>query len=145
VDSGSKLRVRGEGEEGERGGPPGDLFVFLYVEPHEFFSRDGDELICQIPISFSQAALGAEIEVPTLNGKKSLAIPRGIESGEVLRIKGEGFPKLRGYGRGDQLIQIVVKTPRNLTKRQEEILREFEDISKKKERDEEGWRKVFKG
>ncbi len=145
VDTGSKLRVRGEGEEGERGGPPGDLFVFLYVEPHEFFSRDGDELICQMPISFSQAALGAEIEVPTLNGKRNLTIPKGIESGEVLRIKGEGFPRLRSHGRGDQVIQIIVKTPKNLTRRQEEILRELEEISKKKERDGEGWRRVFKG
>ena len=122
VDTGSKLRIRGEGEEGERGGPPGDLFVFLYVEPHDFFSREGDDIICQIPISFPQAALGTEIEVPTLNGKRNLIIPKGTESGEILRIKGEGFPKLRGYGRGDQIVQIIVKTPKNLTKRQEEIL-----------------------
>lgn len=145
VDTGSKLRVRGEGEEGERGGPPGDLFILLYVEPHEFFSRDGDELICQIPISISQAALGAEIEVPTLNGKRNLTIPKGIESGEVLRIKGEGFPTLRGHGRGDEVIQIIVKTPRNLTRRQEEILRELEEIDRKREKDGEGWRKVFRG
>jgi molecular chaperone DnaJ len=145
VDTGSKLRVRGEGEEGERGGPPGDLFVFLYVEPHEFFSRDGDELICQIPISFTQAALGSEMEVPTLNGKRNLTIPRGIESGDVLRIKGEGFPKLRGHGRGDEVIQVIVRTPKNLTKRQEELLRELEEINKKKGRDEEGWRKIFTG
>jgi molecular chaperone DnaJ len=134
VDTGSKLRIRGEGEEGERGGPPGDLFVFLYVEPHDFFSRDGDDIICQIPISFTQAALGSEIEIPTLNGKRNLSIPKGTESSEIFRIKGEGFPKLRGYGRGDQVVQIVVKTPKNLTKRQEELLREFEEISMKKER-----------
>ncbi len=146
VDTGSKLRIRAEGEEGERGGPPGDLFIFLYVEPHEFFSRDGDDIICRIPITFSQAALGAEIEIPTLNGEKSLTIPRGTESGEVFRIKGEGFQRLRGYGRGDQLIQVVVKTPKNLTKRQEEILVEFEEISRKKGKggeEGEGWRKLF--
>jgi molecular chaperone DnaJ len=136
VDTGSKLRIRGEGEGGERGGPPGDLFVFLYVEPHDFFSRDGDDIICQIPISFTQAVLGSEIEIPTLNGKRNLSIPKGTESGEIFRIKDEGFPKLRGYGRGDQVVQIVVKTPKNLTKRQEELLREFEGISMKKEREE---------
>jgi molecular chaperone DnaJ len=144
VDTGSKLRIRGEGEDGERGGVPGDLFIFLYIEPHDFFSRDGDDIICQIPISFPQAALGSEIEVPTLNGKGNLAIPKGTESGEVFRIKGEGFPKLRGYGRGDQLVQVIVKTPKNLTRRQEEIIREFEELSKKKGRGEEGLKKFFK-
>ena len=145
VDTGSKLRIRGEGEDGERGGPPGDLFLFLYIEPHDFFSRDGDDIICQVPISFPQATLGSEIEVPTLNGKRNLAIPKGTESGEVLRIKGEGLPKLRGHGRGDQLVQIIVKTPKNLTRRQEEILREFEELSKRNGREGEGWRKFFRG
>jgi len=151
IDTGSKLRIRGEGEEGERGGGPGDLFVFLYVEPHDFFSREGDDILCQIPISFPQAGLGTEIEVPTLNGKRNLIIPKGTENGEILRIKGEGFQKLRGYGRGDQFIQIIVKTPKNLSKRQEEILREFEEISKKKDRGEGGnpdsqqsWKRLFK-
>ncbi len=144
VDTGSKLRIRGEGEEGERGGPPGDLFVFLFVEPHEFFVRDGDDIVCQIPISFTQAALGTEIEIPTLNGKKNLSIPRGTENGEILKLKGEGFTKMRGYGRGDLIVQIFVKTPKNLTKRQEEILREFEEISTKKGKEGEGWKKFFK-
>lgn len=144
VDSGSKLRIRGEGEEGERGGPPGDLYVFIYVEPHEFFTREGDDLICQVPISFPQAALGAEIEVPTLDGKRTLTIPRGIESGEFLKIKGEGFPKLKGSGRGDLIVQILVKTPKNLTKRQEELLREFEEITKKREGETpSGWKRFF--
>lgn len=151
VDTGSKLRIRGEGEEGERGGPPGDLFIFIYVEPHDFFAREGDDLICQIPISFPQAVLGADLEVPTLNGKKNITIPRGTEPGEILKIKGEGFPKIRGYGKGDQIIQIIVKTPKNLTNRQEEILREFEEISKNSDRGEKGretsqqsWKKFFK-
>jgi molecular chaperone DnaJ len=130
VDTGSKLRIRGEGEEGERGGLSGDLFVFIYVEPHEFFSRDDDNVVCQVPVSFIQAALGTEIEVPTLSGKKTLKVPKGIETGETIRLKGEGFPSLRNYGRGDQVVQIVVKTPKNLTKRQEELLREFEEISR---------------
>jgi len=144
VDTGSKLRIRGEGEEGERGGPPGDLFVFIFVEPHEFFVRDGDDIACQIPISFSQAALGAEIEIPTLNGKKSLAIPRGTENGELLKIKGEGFPKLRGHGRGDLVAQVFIKTPKNLTKRQEEILREFEEVSAQKGEEGKTWKKFFR-
>jgi len=145
VDTGSKLRIRGEGEEGERGGPPGDLFLFIYVEPDDFFSREGDDIICQIPISFPQAALGTEIEVPTLNGKKNLNIPKGIESGEILKIKEEGFPKIRGYGRGDQIVQIIVKTPKNLTKKQEEILKEFEALSRKPEKRENGWKSFLKG
>ncbi len=145
VDTGSKLRIRAEGEEGERGGPPGDLYVVLYVEPHDFFSRDGDNIVCQIPISLPQAALGVEIEVPTLDGSRKLTIPRGTESGEILRIRGAGFPRLGGHGRGDELVQIIVKTPKNLTRRQEEILREFEDLSKNREREGEGWRKLFRG
>ena len=99
--------------------------------------------VCQIPISFPQAALGAEIEIPTLNGKKKISIPKGTETGEIFRIKGEGFPRLKGYGRGDQLVQVIVKTPKNLTKRQEEILREFEEVSATRGK-EEGWRKFFR-
>ncbi|HSB05289.1 MAG TPA: molecular chaperone DnaJ [Thermodesulfobacteriota bacterium] len=142
VDTGSKLRVRGEGDEGERGGPPGDLYVIISVEPHPFFLRNGDDVVCQIPISFSQAGLGTEVEAPTLHGKRNLVIPRGTESGELFRIRGEGFPKLRGHGKGDQIVQIVVKTPRDLTKRQEELLREFEEIEKKKDKGE-GFFKSF--
>ncbi len=144
VDTGSKIRIRGEGEEGEKGGPAGDLFVFIFVEADDFFSREGDDIVCQIPISFPHAALGTEIEVPTLTGKRNLEIPKGIESGQILRIKGEGFPRTRGYGRGDQIVQIIVKTPNNLTKRQEEILREFEGLSKKKDKGENGWKGFFK-
>jgi molecular chaperone DnaJ len=145
VDTGAKLRLRGEGEDGERGGPPGDLFVFVYVEPHEFFSRDGDDVLCQIPIGFVQAALGADIEVPTLRGQTSFKIPRGVESGDLLRLKGEGFPRLRSNGRGDEVIQVIVRTPKELTKRQEELLREFEELSKKKDNEEqEGWRKALR-
>jgi molecular chaperone DnaJ len=152
VDNASKLRIRGEGEPAERTGPPGDLFVFLYVEPDDFFSREGDDIICQIPISFPQAALGTEIEVPTLNGKKGLKIPKGTESGDILRIKGEGFPRIRGAGRGDEIVQVIVKTPKDLSKRQEELLKEFEELSKKKEKrgeggegSEGGWKGFLRG
>jgi molecular chaperone DnaJ len=145
VDTGSKLRIRGEGEEGERGAPPGDLFVFLYVEAHDFFAREGDDIFCQIPISFPQAALGGQIEVPTLNGKKTLSIPGGTESGDTFRLKGEGFPRVAGHGRGDEVVQVVVRTPKNMTKRQEDILREFDEIGRNKEKEGEGWKGFFKG
>ena len=132
VETGSRLRLRGEGEEGERGGPPGDLYVIIHVEPHEFFGRDGDDITCQIPISFSQAALGEEIEVPTLNGTRKLSIPKGTQSGQLFRLKGEGFFHMRGYGKGDEIVQVIVKTPTKLTKKQEELLREFSTIEEGK-------------
>ena len=113
------------------------------MEPHDFFSREGDDIVCQIPISFPQAALGTEMEIPTLHGKRKLSIPRGTEYGDIFRLRGEGFPRLRGNGRGDQLVQVIIKTPKNLTKRQEEMLREFEQGVEKKER-EDGWRKLFR-
>jgi len=144
VDTGSRLRLRGEGEEGARGGPPGDLFIFLYVEPHEFFAREGDDILCQLPISFPQATLGTEVEMPTLNGKKKLTIPKGTESGEVFRVKGEGFPRVRSHSRGDLMVQVIVKTPKNLSREQEEILREFERLGVRKEKDEDGWKRFFK-
>jgi len=144
VDTGSRLRLRGEGEEGARGGPPGDLFIFLYVEPHEFFAREGDDILCQLPISFPQATLGTEVEMPTLNGKKKLTIPKGTESGEVFRVKGEGFPRVRSHSRGDLMVQVIVKTPKNLSREQEELLREFERLGVRKEKDENGWKRLFK-
>jgi molecular chaperone DnaJ len=137
VDTGSRLRLRGEGEPGEGGGPPGDLYVVVYVEPHGFFERQGDDIFCQAPISFTQAALGARIEVPTLDGKENLQIPRATQSGTLFRLKGVGMPRLKGYGRGDQVIQVVVKTPTHLTERQEALLRELaesggESVARKK-------------
>lgn len=129
VETGSRLRLRGEGEEGKLGGPDGDLYVFLHVEQHEFFQRDGDDIYCQVPISITQASLGGNIEVPTLEGHETLKIPRGTQSGKVFRLKGKGAPHLRGYGKGDQVIQTVVKIPTHLNKRQEELLKEFARIS----------------
>ena len=125
VDTGSRLRLTGEGESGHRGGPPGDLYVYLSVKPHDFFKRNDDHVICQVPISFVQAALGAEIDVPTLTGKKKLKIPKGTQPGEVFRFKREGIPSLRGHGKGDQIIQVLVKTPTGLSKKQEALLVEF--------------------
>jgi molecular chaperone DnaJ len=115
----------GEGGPGVNGGPPGDLYVFLHVEEHEFFERDGDRLLCQVPISFPQAALGAEIEIPTLNGPEVLKIPRGTQTGDVLRMRGHGMPNVRSGRKGDLQVHVFVKTPTNLDERQEELLKEL--------------------
>jgi len=133
VDTGSRLRLRGEGEEGEHGGPDGDLYVFIHVDEHEFFKRHDYDIYCKVPISFVQAALGATIEVPTLTGKEKLKIPRGTQSGKIFRLKGKGIPHVRGFGRGDQIIETVVTVPTHLTRRQEELLKEFERISESQE------------
>lgn len=125
VEDGQRIKLAGEGEAGERGGPPGDLYVFLSVRPHKFFERQGNDVVCEVPISFVQAALGDEIEVPTLEGKAKLRIPEGIQSGTVLRMRGQGIPRLRGHGRGDQLVRIRVVTPTRLNAKQKELLREF--------------------
>lgn len=132
VDTGSRLRLTGEGESGMRGGPPGDLYIYVHVEPHDFFKRNNNDVICQIPISFVQATLGDDIDVPTLNGDKNLHIPKGTQAGEVFRFKGEGIPSLRGYGRGDQIIQVMVKTPTGISKKQEALLKEFAALESKK-------------
>jgi molecular chaperone DnaJ len=129
VDNGSRLRLQGEGGEGVQGGPPGDLYVFIHVEPHEFFQREDNNIVCEIPLSFAQVALGAEIDVPTLDGKRTVSIPTGTQSGQVFMLRGEGIRNLRGYGRGDQYVRVLVHTPTNLTPRQEELLREFEASS----------------
>lgn len=132
VDNGSRLRLTGEGEAGVYGGEPGDLYVFIYVQPHDFFQRNNTDIICKIPISFIQAALGDKIKVPTLKGEKNLEIPKGTQPGDIFRLKNEGIPSLRNGVRGDQIIQIDVKTPTNLTKRQEELLQEFSRLEASK-------------
>ncbi|MDH4265734.1 MAG: molecular chaperone DnaJ [Deltaproteobacteria bacterium] len=131
VDTGNRLKVSGEGGEGERGGRSGDLYVVLHVEPHSFFERHGDDILCQIPISFTQAALGAEIEVPSLNGSKKLPIPPGSQSGQVFTLRGQGIARLDSFGKGDQHIQILVKVPTKLNKRQKELLKEFASLEGK--------------
>ncbi len=132
VDTGTRLRIPNQGEGGYRGGPPGDLYVRLHIEPHEFFERDGSHLYCQIPISMTQAALGDIVEIQTIYGSRSVNIPPGTQGGESICLRGEGVPNLRGYGRGDLHIDIQVKTPVKLDKRQEELLREFAEIEKSK-------------
>ncbi len=132
VDNGSRLRLTGEGESGTHGGPPGDLYVFIHVEAHDFFERNDTDIICRVPISFVQAALGAEIEVPTLTGKKVLKITKGTQPGDIFRFRGEGIPSLRYKHRGDQIIQVNIKTPTNLTKKQKSLLRDFAKLEKRK-------------
>ena len=125
VDDGSQLRVSGEGEGGLRGGPPGDLYLVLRVKPHDFFEREGDDIYCEVPLTFAQAALGDEIEIPTLTEKVKLKIPAGTQTGTYFRLKGKGVPKLRGYGQGDQHVKVTIVTPTQLTEEQKELLREF--------------------
>ncbi len=125
VDHGSQLRLVGEGGPGLNGGPPGDLYVVLHVKRHDFFERDGDRLLCQIPISFPQAALGGEIEIPTLDGLETLKIPKGTQTGDVLRMRGHGMPNVRSRRKGDLEVHVFVKTPTNLTPRQEELIEEL--------------------
>ena len=129
VDTGSTLRLKGEGEEGKRGGPSGDLYIVLHIGEHEFFKRDGFDIAYQVPISFSQAALGAEIDIPTLNGTTKLTIPKGTQTGKFLKLEGIGIPHIKGHGRGDEIVEVIVKTPTKLTKRQEELLRELAEAS----------------
>ncbi len=128
VDNGSRLRLTGEGQSGAQGGPPGDLYVFIYVEPHDFFQRHDTDIICKIPISFVQATLGDTISVPTLNGNKKLPIPKGTQPGHVFHLHGEGIASLRTGKRGDEIIQVDVRTPTHLTKKQEALLKEFAEL-----------------
>lgn len=125
VDNGSRLRVNGEGEAGLRGGPRGDLYVYIHVKPHRVFKREGDDLICEMPISFVQAALGDELEVPTLEGDVKLKIPEGTQSGTVFRMRGKGVPNVSGFNRGDQHVVIRVVTPTKLNDKQKTMLKEF--------------------
>ncbi|MBA4421497.1 MAG: molecular chaperone DnaJ [Syntrophus sp. (in: bacteria)] len=129
VETGSRLRLRGEGEEGQHGGPNGDLYVFIEVEQHEIFERSGNDIFCRVPITFTQAALGGNVEAPTLTGVEKIKIPRGTQTGRIFRLKGKGIANLRGYGRGDEVIETVVTVPTNLTKKQEDLLREFDKLS----------------
>jgi molecular chaperone DnaJ len=135
VDTGSQLRLRGEGEPGEHGGPPGDLFVIIRVKNHEFFAREGVHLFCEIPISFVQAALGGTVKIPILGeeGEKELKIPAGAQPDEILSLPGEGMPTLRKNKRGDLFIKIAVKIPKKLNQRQKEILNEFAKTERSKE------------
>jgi molecular chaperone DnaJ len=129
VDTGQRLKLTNEGESGERGGPPGDLYVVINILPHDFFTREEFDVICEVPVTFGQAALGAEIEVPTLEGKVKLKIPAGTQSHKILRMKGKGLPRLGYHGRGDQLVRVVVEIPTKLTGEQKDLLLKFEEAS----------------
>ena len=130
VETGTKIRLAGEGEAGMRGGPNGDLYIFIQVREHPLFNRDGPHLYCRVPVSMTTAALGGEIEVPTIDGGRSrVRIPAGSQSGRQMRLRGKGMTMLRGSGRGDMLIELAVETPVNLTSRQKELLREFDNLS----------------
>jgi len=131
VEEGNRIRIAGQGHAGDNGAPPGDLYCFIRLRPHPLFQRSGRDIILSMPISFVQAALGDMVEVPSLKGRANLRIPKGTQSGNVLKMKGRGLPDIHGYGRGDQLVQVIIETPRKLTKEQEELLKKFaetEDI-----------------
>ena len=129
VDNGSRIRIAGAGQAGVRGGGNGDLYVYIGVRPHDIFKREGYDILCEVPISFAQAALGDTIEVPTLHGKVEMQVPAGTQSGRILRLKGKGVPRLRGGGNGDQHVQVKVLTPQKLSDRQKELLKEFAELS----------------
>jgi molecular chaperone DnaJ len=127
VDTGQRLKLTGEGEAGERGGETGDLYVVINILAHDFFTRDEYDVICEVPVTFTQAALGAEIEVPSLEGKVKVKIPAGTQSHKILRLKAKGLSHLGSYGRGDQLVRVIVEIPTKLSSEQKDILKRFEE------------------
>jgi len=133
VDTGQRLRLQGEGEAGIRGGPPGDLYIFIYVQQHPTFERDNSDLYCDWKISFPQATLGAKVEVPSIDGKVELKIPAGTQNGIIFRLKGKGMPRLQGRGRGDEYVRIFIDVPTKLTRKQKhlviELAKEFDQNS----------------
>lgn len=131
VDNGMQLCLRGEGEAGESGGPPGDLYVEIHVKPHNLFDRDGKNLTCQVPITFAQAALGTEIDIPILTGKHRVTVSPGTQPGEILRLRGQGMPDPHGGSRGDLHVQFQVEVPKKLNKKQEELLRQLAELDDK--------------
>lgn len=146
VDTGARMRLRGEGEGGRRGGETGDLYVVVHVQEHEFFKREGDTIYCQFPLSMVKAALGASVEIPTIHGKKSLDIPAGSQSGELFSIRNEGVPNLRGRGKGDMVVELKVLTPTNLCEEQKKVLSEFDTLCEQhgQNKEEEGFfKKLF--
>ncbi|MGP8319179.1 MAG: molecular chaperone DnaJ [Methanosarcinaceae archaeon] len=129
ADNGIRLKVHGEGEAGSPGAPPGDLYVVIHVKPHDKLERVGDDIVCALPISFTQAALGASVMVNTLHGKVKMDVPKGTQTNSVFRLKGKGISHLHGYGQGDQHVRVIVKTPTKLTSEQKHLLEEFDKIS----------------
>ncbi|SES66612.1 molecular chaperone DnaJ [Anaerobranca gottschalkii DSM 13577] len=130
IDHGQRLRVAGEGEPGEKGGPPGDLYVFIHIKPHSIFKRIDNDVVVEETISYVQAALGVEIEVPTLDGRAKLKIPPGTQSGTIFKLKGKGIPYIRGIGRGDQHVKVKVEIPKTLSEEERQLLRKLAEIRK---------------
>lgn len=143
VDDGAQIRMSGEGEGGLRGGPAGDLYIVIRVKSHEFFEREGDDIYCEVPLTFVQATLGDEIEIPTLTEKVKLKVPAGTQTGTYFRLKGKGVPKLRGYGQGDQHVKVTIVTPTNLTDDQKELLRQFGGLSSDTSNEQEHHESIF--
>ncbi len=129
IDDGQTISLRGEGDPGSKGGPNGDLFLNIRVKPHPLFKRQGNDVVCEVPITFTQAALGAELEVPTLDGKVKYTVPEGTQTGSVFRLKGKGIPFLRGNGRGDQYVKVNIDVPKKLNEKQKALLKEFAELS----------------
>lgn len=132
VDNDQILNVRGQGDAGRNGGPAGDLQVYVNVRPHPIFERKGNDIWCEMPITFVQAALGAEVTVPTIDGRVSYQVREGTQPGDVFKFKGKGIPYINGRGRGDQYVRVVVEVPKNLSQKQKDVLKEFEDTSEEK-------------
>jgi molecular chaperone DnaJ len=146
VETGTRIRLAGEGEAGLRGGPTGDLYIFIEVKDHAIFQRDGVHLFCRVPVSIATAALGGEVEVPTIDGGSSrVKVPAGAQTGKQMRLRAKGMPALRGGGVGDMLIELAVETPVNLTSRQKELLREFEKLSEENNPESAGFFSKVKG
>ena len=125
IDNGQTISIRGQGHAGKNGGPAGDLLITITVRPHELFRREGTSVLCEAPITFAQAVLGAELEIPTIDGKVKYELPEGTQSGTTFRLKGKGIPELNGRGRGDQYVTVYIETPRNLNREQKEALKKF--------------------
>lgn len=149
IDDGQSIQLRGQGGAGSNGGPAGDVIVTIGIRPHPFFTREGSDVLCEIPISFTQAALGDTLQVPTIDGKIEYTVPEGTQTGAVFRLRGKGIQNVNGRGRGDQFVRVNIEVPKNLSQKQKELLREFEESSRANHTSRQGfWEKVknaFKG
>lgn len=143
IDDGQSLQLRGQGGAGTNGGPAGDVIVTIGIRPHPLFTREGSDVLCEIPISFTQAALGVTLQVPTIDGKIEYAVPEGTQTGTVFRLRGKGIQNVNGRGRGDQFVRVNIEVPKNLSQRQKDLLREFEELSSANHTKRQGfWDKV---
>jgi molecular chaperone DnaJ len=143
VETGSRIRIQGEGEAGEKGASPGDLYIVIHVRKDEVFERYGDDLLCEISLTFTHAALGGEVEVPTLEGKVKMKIPPGTQTGKIFRLRGKGMPNLHGYGKGDQHVRVIIQTPTKLSEKEKELLREFAKLRRENVNPEKKKWKIF--